>query len=148
MTTNAFVGRAILYRGDGGSPEAFSSLCQVFSISGIGQANEQIDATTFCSGGIKEYIPGLADGQEVTFELNLETVEPSRAQIIAMINDVKNKATRSFELRYDADNNGTNELVFAFQGACLAWVLNPSPTDKNTISFTVKITGDIVIFAP
>lgn len=71
---SSFVGNAFLYRGDGGSPEVFTRVCQAFGISGIGQTNEQVDATTFCSGGVKEYIAGLADGTEVTLELNLEKI--------------------------------------------------------------------------
>ncbi len=148
MTTNAFVGNAFLYRGDGGSPEAFTRVCQAFGISGVGQTNEQVDATTFCSGGIKEYIAGLADGSEVTLELNLETVNanPLAQVILDMIGDVKNKRVRDFELRFDGNNDGTDtDLVFHFAMTCLSWTVNPSPNAKNSITFTGKITGDINI---
>jgi len=148
MTTNAFVGRAFLYRGDGGSPEAYTKICAVFAMSGLGQTNEQIDATTFCSNGSKEYIAGLADGSEVTFELNFETVDPTKTIIQSMITDVKNKAIRAFEIRVDGNNDGNeNDFIFTFTGTCLSWTFNPSPSAKNSISFTIKISGDIVITA-
>jgi hypothetical protein len=123
-------------------------VCQAFGISGVGQTNEQVDATTFCSGGIKEYIAGLADGSEVTLELNLETINanPLAQVILDMIGDVKNKRIRDFELRFDGNNDGTDtDLVFHFAMTCLSWTVNPSPSAKNSISFTGKITGDINI---
>jgi hypothetical protein len=144
MTTQAFVGRAFMYRGDGGSPEAFTKVCQVFGMSGIGQKNEQVDSTTFCSNGTKEYIAGLADGSEVTWELNFETPLPGAQVIFDMIDDVKLKRTRDFEVRFDGDNDGADDdATFAFAATCLSWTLNPSPSAKNSISFGCKISGDI-----
>lgn len=149
MTTKAFVGNVFLARGDGGSPEAYTRICAAFGISGVGQQNEQIEATNFCSGGVKEYIAGLADGTEVTLELNLETqlVAGSSAQAIRdMITDVKNKATRAFQLQIDGGTNpGTPDLYITYSATCLSWVLNPSINSKNTINFGFKISGDVVI---
>jgi len=73
MTTEAFVGNVFLHRGKTGSPAEYERVCQVFSIGGLGATNALIDATTFCSGGSREYIGGLADGAEMTLELNYET---------------------------------------------------------------------------
>lgn len=142
MTTAAFVGRTYLERGDGGSPETYTRVCQTFGMSGIGQTNDQIEATNFCSGGSKEYIAGLADGAEVTFELNFETA----AQVIRdMIADVQAKATRAFRVVCDDDDDDIANFSFYFVGTCISWVFNPSATDRNTINFTVKISGAITI---
>jgi hypothetical protein len=143
MTTNAFVGEIYLYRGDG-SPVSYTKVCQVFSISGVGQTNALIDATTFCSTG-REYISGLADGTEITIEANYESdaMEASPQGIIyKMIDDVKNKVTREFKV---VDENASPHLAFVFSGTCLSWTLNPSVDDRNTITFTVKVSGDITI---
>lgn len=141
MTTQAFVGNIFLARGDGGSPEAYTRVCQVFGISGVGQTNEQIEATTFCSGGIKEYIAGLADGQECTLELNFETAAQAIKDMIA---DVKAKRVRSLRLECDGNGDGVVDLYISYQATCLSWVLNPSPNAKNTINFGFKISGDVV----
>lgn len=149
MPNNSFVGNAFLYRGDGGSPEVFTRVCQAFGISGLGKTNEQVESTTFCSGGIKEYIAGLADGSEVTLELNLETIQPTSQVILDMIADVNNKRQRDFELRFDGDGDGQDDdLTFHFTMTCLSWTVNPSPSAKNTITFTGKVTGDINITTP
>jgi hypothetical protein len=142
---DAFVGRVKMYRGDGGSPEAFSVVCAVAAMSGIGQKNEQQESTTFCSGGFKEYIAGLADGSEVTWDLNLGTRLSSWPTIRAMINDVKAKAIRTFEVRADGNGDGVDDVVFMFAATCLSWNLSPNVSAKNTISFGCKISGDITI---
>lgn len=140
MTTEAFVGKVFLERGDGGSPESYTRVCQIFGISGVGQTNALVDATTFCSNGSREYIPGLADGSEVTLNANFET---AAAVLRSMIADVKNKATRAFRIVLDDDINPPVTLYF--NAACLSWELGPSIDNKNTINFGVKISGDIDI---
>lgn len=150
MTTEAFVGGVELWRGDGGSPQSFERVCQVFGISGLGETNALVDATTFCSGGFAEYIGGLSDGSEITLELNYETVLPGALVIDSMIQSVKLKRTDSYELRAfgDKDNPDTRMQTFHFDGLALSWTLNPSPTAKNSISFGTKVTGEIDVTRP
>lgn len=151
MSRNAFVGNVILWRGDGGSPESFTPVCEAFGISGIGEANDQIDSTDFCSGGNKEYIAGLADGSEITLELNFmanNLLTSEMAIQAAFIADVKNKAIRDFQLRCDGNGDGVTDLTFHFSATALSWTLNPSPTAKNAISFGLKISGGIDVTAP
>lgn len=147
--TDAFVGNVFLWRGNGGSPEDFTQVCQTFGISGLGEANEQIEATTFCSGGVKEYIAGLADGTEFNLELNFIAKDTADRAIQAQfIADVKAKRVRSFEVRCDGDNDGVTDMTFHFRATCLSWTLNPSPSAKNSISFGLKISGSIDITLP
>lgn len=139
MTTEAFVGEMFLDRGDGASPEVFTRICEVFGISGLGESNELVEATSFCSAGNREYIGGLADGEEITVECNYEQGD---AGLLAMITDVKNKTTRNF--RVSVEHSSPAE-VFSFAAVCLSWTLNPSVDDRNTISFGLKITGSVTI---
>jgi len=137
MTTEAFVGNVFLWRQRDGSPTAFDRVCQVFGISGLGALNSLIDATTFCSGGSREYIGGLADGVEMSVEANYET---GAAILDQMMDDVDAKATRNFEVRVE---DGSPTRVFAFAAVCLGYTLNPSVDDRNTVTFTLKISGAI-----
>ena len=136
---DAFVGDMFLERGDGASPEVFTRVCQVFGISGLGESNELVEATTFCSGGNREYLGGLADGDEMTAECNYEQGDTT---LLAMIADVKAKATRNFRL--SAEHSSPAE-VFSFAAVCMSWTLNPSVDDRNTISFGLKISGAVTI---
>ena len=142
MTTAAFVGDIFLYRGGTGSPSSpvtFTKVCQVFGMSGLGQTNALVDATTFCSAGSREYIGGLADGAEMTVECNYER---DAAVLFTMITDVTNKAVRQFQVH---DESGSPHKVFSFAATCLGWTMNPSVDDRNTITFTLKISGAITI---
>jgi hypothetical protein len=138
MTTEAFVGNIFLYRQAPGSPP-YAKVCQVFGLSGLGQTNALVDATTFCSAGNREYIAGLADGQEITVEANWES---NTAALEAMIQDVKDKLTLNY---YIQDESESPYVRFSFAGVALSWVLNPSVDDRNTITFGIKISGDITI---
>lgn len=137
-----FVGQVFLELGQGGSPEDYIRVCEVTGLSGLGETNDLVEVTTFCSKGKKEYIGGLADGQEVTIDANFIINSPARKQLIAA---VKNKATVSFRVVADDDNDEVVDLTFWFKAACLAWVVAPSIDSKNTIQFKVKISGGVDI---
>jgi hypothetical protein len=151
VSRDAFVGNTILWLADGGSPPLFTAICEAFGISGIGEANDQIDSTDFCSGGNKEYIAGLADGSEVTLELNLIAKASAAAAMAVqgrLIQAVKDKAILEFQLRCDGDGDGVTDLTFHFAATALSWTVNPNPAAKNAISFGVKITGGIDVTTP
>ena len=138
MTTKAFVGKVFLFVGDGASPEAFTKYCEIDSMAGIGVKNDTVDATTFCSGGVKEYIPGLGDGLEVTFGANYSLDDPTQDQLM---DDVDSKATRNFEIQ--SGDSSPGEKHFAFALAMLSWEFAPSVSSKNAVKFVGKITGPI-----
>lgn len=141
MTTQAFVGDVVVAVGNGASPEVFTRYCEVIDLGGLGQANELVEATTFCSGGNKEYVGGLADGKEVTIQANYD---PDNATQAALIAAVVAKTVKNFHVIVEHDSPTS---VFAFSGTMLSWEFVPSKSDVNKISFTFKITGGITITA-
>lgn len=143
-TDEAFVGRMYLERAPAGSPQVYTRICEVFSISGVGETNDQVDATTFCSGGNREFIAGLAEGSEVTVEANYIV---GSAGIADLITDVKQKSVISFRVVADPDGDGDTDEAFYFDAAALSWVLNPSVDNRNTITFGLKITGAVDVRA-
>jgi hypothetical protein len=134
-----FVGKMYLELGSG-SPETFTRLCELTGLSGLGQANELIDDTDFCSDGVREYIGGLADGQEVT--MNLKFKQAADNAIRTLIQSVKDKATLQYRLVIE-ELGPDQILLMNFHALSLSWTLNPSFTERNTIDFGVKISGDI-----
>lgn len=139
MTTKAFVGKVFLEVGNGASPEVFTRYCEMTSLGGLGALNALVDVTTFCSGGSKEYVGGLADGKEVTVEANFD---PANTIQNSLIVDVNAKTTRRFEVVVEEDSPAT---VFSFAGAMLGWEMVPSISAQNKITFTFKISGNITI---
>lgn len=137
-TKTPFVGGIFLAIGDGGSPETFERYCEVDTISGVGTSNALIDVTTFCSGGTKEYIPGLSDGKQVTFGANYVMGEPLQE---GLIDDVENKVKRNVEIQVDGSSPFR---VFKMTLAMLDWELDPQVAKQNVIKFVGKISGKIV----
>lgn len=144
-TTNPFVGNVFLEVGGGGSPEAYTRACEITGISGLGETNDLVDVTTFCSKGNREYIGGLADGQEMTLDGNFIVNSDVRRRIIAA---AKSKQNLSFRVVVDDNADEVIDLTFWFRAAVLSWVLSPSIDNKNAIQFTLKISGEIDITEP
>jgi len=136
--SNAFLNGVTISRGDGAGPEVFTPFPEVTSLSGLGKTNPLVEVTSFDSAA-REYIAGLADGTEVTLEANYL---PADAQQQGLIADVDGGLNRNFEILI---TDGVTPLTYAVTFTCLSWVINPSYDDKNTITFTLKISGDITV---
>lgn len=139
MADTPFIGKIFFERGNSDSPTSFTRVCQVFGISGFGESNSLEDVTTFCSGGNREYIGGLADGSEFTIEANYEQ---ATSPLTSMITDVKTKTAREYRLVIE---QASPSETMTFHAVPMSWELGPSVDAKNTISFTFKISGEVVI---
>lgn len=137
--SSAFLNGVTIKRGDGADPtEVFALFPEVLSMSGLGKTNPLVEVTSFDSAG-REYIAGLADGTEVSIEANYLPADTQQQGLIA---DVDAGLNRNFEI---AITDGVTPLTYSVTFTCLSWVINPSFEDKNTISFTLKISGAIVV---
>lgn len=138
MATAANISKFKFRLGNAASPEVFNAVEEVLSISGFGLNNELLDVTNFDSpAGTREYIAGLADGAEITVECNYL---PAGTQQSALKTAVGSQVTRNFQIAY----TGTSpETTFNFAAVCMGWTIDPSPTEQNRITFTVKISGAI-----
>src|SRR5690554_5155719 len=105
----------------GTSPETYSAIEEVFSISGLGKTNQLEDVTNFDSPeGTMEYIAGLADGAEITIEANYIPGATQQEKLITAVNDGTNT---DFQVAY----TGTSpEETFNFTGVPLSWTVTPS----------------------
>lgn len=135
--TQANIGYFKFRLGNGSSPETFADIEEAISISGVGKTREQVDVTNFDSAGNREFIPGLADGNEVSVECNYI---PNATQQAAMIAAVEAGTNKNFQVAYTAISP---EEVWQFAASPLRWEIVPSVDGQNMIMFTVKISGDI-----
>jgi len=114
---------------------AATAVEEVLDVSGLGVSNNLVDVTNFDSpAGTMEYIAGLADGTEFTVQCN--RLEAGTGQN-ALIADVDAGATAAFTLVYDS--TGTR----SFNGVCMGYTEEPSTSEQNKISFTIKVSGNI-----
>jgi hypothetical protein len=111
---------------------------EVLSVSELGTTNSLLDVTSFSSpSGRMEYISGLSDGSEISIECNRV---PGDAGQLAIKTAVLAQATESFVLAY----GGTTAATYTFDAVCMSEVLNPSISEQNKVSYSVKVSGDIV----
>lgn len=135
--TAANTGNWKVLTGTAASPQVLTEIEEVLDLSEFGDAVELIDVTNFdTDAGQKEFIGGLAEGDEFTVECNYLT---GAATHQAFLRDDKSN-TRLFRIASDETSPETR-----FAGSCvnMGWKLTPSLTDQNKITFTFKITGSI-----
>ncbi len=124
------------------SPIVYRTITEAISISGLGLTNPLVDATSFDSTA-KEYIAGLPDGSEITIECNYVISDTAQELLRTAIINQQNK---SFQVTVTDSSTSPNDTeTFAFTGTCLSYTYNPSFDDKNTVSYTIKISGSITI---
>lgn len=85
MPTQAISGYGtLLKRGDGGSPETFTTVGEVRSIAGPSMETDEADVTTHssaASGAFREFIMTLIDAGNVEFETNYVPTDPTHVGI-------------------------------------------------------------------
>ncbi|WP_447979084.1 phage tail tube protein [Candidatus Nitrospira bockiana] len=139
MPSNAIAAYGtLLKRGDGGSPESFTTVGEVKSISGPSTEVDSIDVTTHSSaaaGAYREFIPSLIDPGTVEFDLNYV---PSDVTIHGMRNDMVNRTKRNFQVVLPG---GIQTISFA--GYVMSFPLEFPTDDVAQASVTIKITGAV-----
>src|SRR5690349_10405202 len=138
MSTGAFISGYTFSRSNGDSPDTYTDFPEVIEISGFGQSNELVEATHFQSGGTREFINGLSDGQEFTVTCNRLPDNTVQTNAIA---DVGNKTGRTYRI-VETDGRGNVE-TFGFHGVPMSWGIGPQVDDRATIVFGFKISGPI-----
>jgi hypothetical protein len=124
----------LLKRGDGASPEVFTTIPEIFSITGPSGATDLKDATHMQSVA-KEYILGLPDFGEYAVEMNWivnNTVQEG------LRSDFINRVTRNFKLE---DHGASPAEVWTIVGLVTGFSLAFPADDKVVATVTIKITG-------
>jgi len=126
----------LLKRGDGGSPEVFSTMGEVKSISGPSMSVDEAEVTTHssaASGAFREFRATLIDAGEIEFEINYV---PADSTHVGLRNDLLNRTVRNFKI----------ELPGAIQTISFAAFVKQAPYEFPTDDVikqkvTLRITG-------
>lgn len=138
---SAYFGLGIELRiGDGAVSQTFTPIPGCGSFSGPGQTRDTIDTTSHSStGGYREYISGLRDGGEITFDINWLFGETAQDALADSFDD---NATVDWQMYFPMAVED-NLLEFAGFVTNLEW---NGPIDAQvTRSCTIKITGPITV---
>lgn len=134
----AFSGGLTFEIGNGADPEVFLNVGEVKEVSDISISKGQSETSSFDSVNNKEYIAEyLADGAEITVTCNSVLLDARQQQ---MYDNVVNGANGN--VRFSM-TDGTTTDAYTFNVAYLGWSLTTSLTDAHTVSYTLKISGDI-----
>ena len=127
-----------LQLGDGGSPEAFTTIAEVRSISGPTLTTDILDVTNHDSqGGVREFKAGLIDPGELTFDIAFQPGEATHGAISGLQADQLNRTVRNFKLVFPTGVG----VTWAFQGIVTGLPVTFPIDEVITASVTIKITG-------
>lgn len=137
--SNAVAGFGSLLKiGDGAGPEVFTTIAEVKDISGPSLSMATIDVTNQSStGGWAEFIGGIKDAGEVTFDVNFLPADATHNAATGLIRDYNNRTKRNFQLVFP-DAGAT---TWSFAALVTAFQPTEPIGDALTASVTLKITG-------
>ena len=135
MVTSALIGHGtLLKRGDGGGPEVFTTVAEVQDITGPSGSLDTSDVTNMDSPDkYKEFIAGLLDGGDVSFDVNFINV----ASQTDILTDHQNRTKRNFEMIFPLPGNPK----WSFTGFVTGFDNSAPVEGALTASITIKITG-------
>lgn len=135
VTQSAIGFGTLLKVGDGGGPEAFTTLLENVAIEGPPLERDILDATHHESpDGYKEFLGGLKDGGEVSGEGNLvyDTTQTN------LLTDFEAGTRRNFQILVPV-SGGTK--TWAFTGIIMRLQPTYPVDDRMTYSFGIKVTA-------
>jgi len=121
--------------GSGASPQVYTTIAEVLSITGPNLTAEDIDVTNLDSTS-KEYISGVSDGGTIDFECNWISSDQQEQ----VRDDVEAGTTRYYEVAFATSPNTTA----TFQARSTSFAMNADPNSQIRASITLKITGSVV----
>lgn len=123
----------VLSRGDAASPEVFTAVGDVISISGPAITKDEIEVTALDSTS-KEFIGALDDPGEITLELNWN---PQDSEHVNLRADAEGSTVRNYRIVW----NDVSSTTVDFAAEVMEFSLNTEPNDAVKGSVRMKITG-------
>ena len=120
--------------GDGASPQVYSTIAEVLTMSGPDLTAEDIEVTNFDSTA-KEYISGVPDGGSINFELNWI----SGTQQQQLRDDVDAGTSRNYKVTFPTSPNTTA----SFDARCTEFSMTTEPNSQIRASANLKISGSV-----
>ncbi len=126
----------LVKRGDGGSPEVFTTIAEVIEVGTPEQETSDIEFTHMESpNSFKEYKPGLKEPGEVSMKCNAVLTNSTQNATTGIIADQLNGTTRNWKIVFP------DLTTCSFSGYVKKVKVEPPINDRETLSFTIKISG-------
>lgn len=136
MASSAISGFGTLVKiGDGGSPEAFTTIAELKNIKLPGVKNTIVEVTSHSSpGGIKERLAVLGEITEMSFDLNFIPTGATHSYTSGLLKDALNRTKRNFKVVLP-DGGGTT-----WQGAAYVEEFTPEAPVDGVLKASIKLT--------
>ena len=137
---DARLGKKYLVRkGDGATPEVFTTIAELLDVDGPELTADSVETTHQESpNGWREFMAGLKDGGEVSFDLNHNPDNATHDASTGLVAELKNGVTRNYRVEFPPPSS--KAWVFP------AFVTEFSPAgplaDRQTASVTLKVAGE------
>lgn len=120
-------------RGDGASPEVFTTAGDVVSLNGPGIVKDEIEVTALDSTS-KEYIGALQDNGEMSLELNVNFQDPIQ---VLLRSDAEGSAQGNFRVVF----NDVSSTQIDFTGEVMEYSITTEANDAVKASARIKVSG-------
>lgn len=123
--------------GNGATPtEVMLEIAEVFDITPPSESTDVVDATHMGSpNAMREFIMGLTDPGEASFEMNFLAGSPSEVAILAAR---AARAARTCVITFP------NRATWTFKGLITGYEAAIPNEDKMTATVTIKVSGSVV----
>jgi hypothetical protein len=128
----------LLKRGDGASPETFTTLAGVTNINPPQLTSDALDVTDHSSGGYKKFIQGLKDGGEVSVDINYDPAETTqKASGSGLLADWQAGTVRNWKISFPVSPT----VDWTFAAFVKDFKAKANVTDKLQATVTFKVSG-------
>jgi hypothetical protein len=127
----------VVKRGDGNTPEVFTSIGECIQTPEIGVENPLVDVT-YSDATAREYIAGIPEGMELEYACNYNSANTQHSGIIS---DVNAKVNRNWQTTVPAASTKT----LAYTMTMLKWAIETMFDKQLILHFAGKVSGSIVI---
>lgn len=134
--TKARIGFGVLFKIESdASPQAFITVGEVLNVKPPAISRDAVDAThTESPNGYREFIPGLKDGGEVSFDINFI---PGSQGVTTLMAQLAIDGSSACKITLP----GTPSYEWAFDAILTGFEPDAPIDDKMTASVTFKVTG-------
>lgn len=133
----------LIAMGNGGSPETFTTIAEIKSITGPEISRNVIDVTTHnTTGGWEEALAGLLRSGEVSFDINFVPTDATHDPTTGLLAAIKNNTKTNFQITFP---DGSPATVWSFSGYVTKFGTGAEIDNVLNASITIKPTGAITL---
>lgn len=138
MATLASIGNGAQFQIESNTPGTYTAIAEVFDITPPNETTDVIDASHLGSPD-REFIMGLTDPGETSFEMNFV---PGSASETALLAAKASRTAKKFRIVFP------NLYTWSFNGLVTGYEPAVPNDDKMTATVTIKVTGSVTRAAP